>query len=61
MQPDGRWRITQAGAKLSYLWNHSVTGCADIGHNIRAHACEWCRSTKHRSVAYPQKPAEWTP
>ena len=60
-QPDGRWRVSESGVEICYLWSHSEAGCADVCANSRAHICEWCRSAKHRSVGCPNKPSGWTP
>ena len=60
-QPDGRWRVTEGGIEICYIWNHGEGGCSDICANGRAHMCEWCRSPKHRSIACSQKPSGWTP
>ena len=50
-----------AGNEICWNWNKDQAGCAEICAAGRSHACEWCRSSKHRSIQCPQKPPNWVP
>jgi hypothetical protein len=58
---DGRHFVDSSGSQLCWHWNHKPNGCADKCHQRRAHACEWCLSTQHRSITCQKKPAGWVP
>jgi hypothetical protein len=58
---DGRKSMDSSGSQLCWPWNHRANGCEASCPAMRAHACEWCLSTSHRSIACPKKPAGWTP
>ena len=58
---DGRYYREASGNQLCWTWNHSPNGCSTTCSNRRAHACEWCRKTDHRSIACSLKPIGWTP
>jgi hypothetical protein len=58
---DGRKFMDSSGSQLCWSWNHTQGGCTSKCPNKRAHACEWCLSTSHRSIACQKKPSGWTP
>jgi hypothetical protein len=60
-QVDGRFRVDASGNEICWSWNKSESGCAEVCAAGRAHVCEWCRSSKHRSFQCPQKPPGWQP
>lgn len=59
--PDGRHRVNDAGVEICWAWNHREDGCADVCAQARAHVCEWCRSSQHRSIQCPKRPPGWAP
>ena len=59
-RPDGRWRSDASGKPICWGWAHK-NGCSTVCPDNRAHCCEFCRSTAHRTTDCPQKPAGWSP
>jgi hypothetical protein len=58
---DGRHFLDSSGSPLCWAWNHKSNGCGNPCSMGRKHACEWCLSTNHRSIACNKKPAGWVP
>lgn len=46
---DGKFFRDTRGVQLCWAWNSSPSGCSKPCPSGRAHACEWCRSSQHRS------------
>ena len=60
-QADGRFRVDTAGNEICWNWNKGESGCSEICAAGRAHVCEWCRSSNHRSFQCLQKAPGWKP
>ena len=54
---DGKYFRDSTDRQICWEWNRPGAGCKEICPNRRAHCCEWCRSTDHRSSKCSKAPS----